>query len=136
MTIKRYRQGQDRRGNPARRKLEFDVVCDQVRRLKGKFIARLQRNIIAEGECLLYRGGRHVKGYTRLTFRYEGQHVTIYAHHVFGILMNCAPIPLEIEVDHECKNRRCVKHLRLIHYKKNASANGKKSEDRGGYCPF
>lgn len=132
MTRKVYRQGQDRAGNRRRRRYEFEVVRDQVKRRKDKFADRLIARIrgLPNG-CVEYRGTLDHKGYPRMTFKYKGQHVNMRAHSVFAILMTRAPIPIGMEVDHECKNRRCVRHLRLIPYKENA-ANVEKDQP----CPF
>jgi len=129
MPAKRHREGQPRRGVAARRKLEFAVVCDQVRRRKPQFTARLQRHLRADGGCLLYAGTLDHKGYARINFKYGGRHVSIGAHRVFLILKICKPIPLEFEAGHEpgCKSRCCVRHVALQHYKSNAVTNGQKA---------
>lgn len=123
---------QSRLGCPERRQFEFDCVVDQVKRRKQQFIERLERNIrhLPNG-CIEYWGALDHKGYPRISFRLNGEHTKVLAHRVFMIMMTCKPIPLGMEVDHECKNRRCVKHLRLKHYTENA-ADVKKAEP----CPF
>ena len=128
MMEKRIRKSQSRKGNPETRKLEFDVIMDQVKRRKEAFAARLAKHLRTKGECRLYAGTLDHKGYARLNFRYQGRHVSIHAHRLFLIMKLRKPIPLEYEAGHEecCKHRNCVIHVRLEHYKKNASTNGGK----------
>lgn len=125
---KRIRKDQSRKGNPATRQLEFDVVMDQVKRRKEAFAARLTKHLRKRGECRVYDGTLDHKGYARLNIYYRGQHVTIHAHRLFLIMKIRKPIPLEYEAGHteECNHRNCVVHVRLEHYKKNAATNGGK----------
>ncbi len=120
-----------RTGCPKRRMLEFRVVVDQVKRRKEEFIARLQRNLTAQGECLLYGGTLDHKGYARLNFRYRGRHVTIHAHRLFLILRQCAPLPKGFEAGHTkgCVSRTCVRHVELQHYRVNAHTNNGETKD-------
>jgi len=132
MSAKKYKEGQPREGSVRRRKLEFDVVVRQVKKDKQRFINRLSARVAHQASgCVEYRGGMDQKGYPKISFRFEGRHLMIAAHRVFMIMMTCKPIPIGMEVDHECRNRRCVRHLRLVHYRDNA-ADVKKAED----CPF
>jgi hypothetical protein len=121
--MKSVRKGQDRNGSLPRRRLEFNVIVDQVRRRKAEFIARLQKNLVPVGECLCYRGVTDHKGYPVMNFKYEGQPVQIGVHRVFAILGACRPIPRGMEAAHgdECKERTCVLHVSLQHYKVNAA---------------
>lgn len=123
---KRYHAGQSRKGNPERRALEFAVIVNQVKRNKERFIRRLSRRLVKEGECYVFKGTRDGNGYARLNFRHVGgRHVTIHAQRVFLILATGAPIPEGYEAGHAkfCKNRACVRHVALEHYKSNASTN-------------
>lgn len=125
---KRYKNGQTREGVAERRALEYAVVRDQVKRRRDAFMARIYARLERDGDCLCFAGTLDHKGYARLNFRYNGQHVTIGAHRLFLILKIKKPIPLEYEAGHmpECNHRNCVKHLRLEHYKSNAATRGKR----------
>lgn len=94
---------------------------DQVTRRKAAFIARLNRRITPDGDCLLYNGSL-ADGYPCINFRYKGQHIKMKAHRVFMILKHKAPLPIGYDVGHtpECKSLRCVKHIELEHFYINA----------------
>lgn len=123
--MKRYRLNQSRRGDARRRKLEYDVVRDQLQRRKDAFIRRLESHCVPAGDCLIYQGTLDRKGYARLNFKYKGAHVTIHAHRLFLILQLGHAIPLSYEAGHAktCSSRACVRHVRLEHYKLNARTN-------------
>lgn len=123
---KPIRRDQSRKGNPETRRLEFAVVMDQVKRRKDAFAKRLTARLRKRGDCTIYDGTLDHKGYARLNIYYQGRIVTIHAHRLFLIMKLRKPIPLEYEAGHEpdCKHRNCVVHVRLEHYKKNASTNG------------
>lgn len=125
--MERKRNGQDRRGSTARRKLEWEVIVDQVRRRKHQFITRLERNITHTPEgCALYRGTLDHNGYPRINFRYNGSHVTIHAYRLFAILKHRAPLPVGYDAAHMpgCTSRRCVRHVEVQHYSVNARTRG------------
>ena len=115
--------GQDRAGNPKRRKLEFAIVMDQLARRRAAFSARLKRNLEPAGDCLLYRGTLDRRGYPRIAFRYMGKIYSLRAHTVFLILKIKKPIPVGFDVGHEpiCTNNACIKHIRAEHYIANCS---------------
>lgn len=128
---KRWRKVQDRQGSARRRRLEFDVVMDQVRRRKDAFEQRLQRNLETRGECLCYRGTRDHKGYARLNLSYKPDErpariVTVHAHRLFLILKLRRPIRRGFEAGHtdECAHRTCVMHVAEEHYSSNAATAG------------
>lgn len=94
---------------------EFDLIVRQVRADKERFIARLQRNVEVEGECVVWTGSCNNRGYPRMNLRGAGgTHHQLGVHRVFAMLQTCAPIPYGHEVDHECQNRRCVRHLNVV----------------------
>lgn len=117
-----WRSDQDRNGSAKRRRLEFNVIADQIARRKDAFMRRLQRRLRAVGDCLLYEGTKDHKGYARANFRYNGKLVTIGMHRAFLIMKLKRPIRRGYEAGHlpECQHRSCVKHLREEHYKTNA----------------
>ena len=123
---KRFQKHQDRNGNPARRRLEFECILDQVKRRKSEFIARLQRHIRPAGDCLIFDGTMDHNGYPRMNFKFKGQHITLHAHRLFMILKNCALLPAGYEAGHEpgCPHRGCVRHLTLQHFRVNSVTNG------------
>lgn len=126
MSVKRYRADQLRRGNPRTRRLEFEVIKDQVTRRKDAFTARLQRLVRTnKNGCVLGKGSLDHKGYPRMNFKYKGRHVTIHMMRVFLILKTCAPIPVGYDTGHiGCKDRRCVRHIELQPYRENCVTNG------------
>lgn len=126
---KRRRTDQSRDGNPARRQLEFDVVRNQVKSNKARFIARLQRIVQPAGECLIATCTKDHNGYPRMNIWYQGRPHTIHVMRVFLLLKRREPIPLGQEAAHEdeCQHPRvCVKHVRLQHYSKNANTYHKR----------
>jgi hypothetical protein len=129
---KTLRNGQTRDGNPARRKLEFAVVKDQLARRREKFIARLTSRLVRRGDCLCYEGTLDHKGYARMNFRYRGQHVSIHVHRLFLILKIGKPIPQGYESGHEkhCQHRTCVQHVSLEHYTSNAVTQSAEQRDK------
>lgn len=124
--MKRMSKGQTRMGSATRRRLEFEVVCDQVRRRKTQFVERLERRITKLGDCRLYNGTlSKPNGYPTISFRYKGQHLKIAACRVFVILSTCKPIPAGMEAAHvDCKDRRCVKHIAPLPFQINARTDG------------
>lgn len=81
---------------------------------KEKLIARIERNTQWEGDCLIWAGAKKRNGYGALNFKHGGKHQQFSAHAVFATLMRCAPIPDDLEIDHICNNRLCVRHLQLV----------------------
>ena len=120
---KSLRNGQTRMGSARRRRLEFAVIQDQVKRRKAAFISRLEKRLRPDGDCLIYQGTLDHKGYARMNFRYQGGHVSIHVQRVALILQLGTPIPRGIEAGHlsECRSRCCIRHVRSEHYKENAS---------------
>lgn len=125
-----YRANQDRNGSTKRRRLEYDVIMDNVRRRKQQFMRRLESRIVRIGECRVYQGTLDHKGYARLNLSYKptedtpAERVTIGAHRLFLILKLRRPIRRGFEAGHlpECEHRACVLHLREEHYKSNAAS--------------
>lgn len=100
--------------------LEFELVARQVRRDKERFIQRLQRNVAAHGDCILWQSSVNNKGYPRMNVRGSGgKHYQLGVHRVFAILMTAQPIPYGHEVDHVCCRRGCVRHLQVVTAKRN-----------------
>ena len=122
---KRWRNDQSRMGRAERRRLEFNVVTDQIARRREAFQQRLQRRIRPVGECFCFDGTLDHKGYARMNFRFKGEHVSIHAHRVFLIMKLGRPIRLGYEAGHlpACEHRTCVAHLREEHYKTNCLTN-------------
>lgn len=102
-----------RKCSVARRRLEFEIILGQVKKDKERFIARLERNIRREGDCIIWRGRKDTCGYGHINFRHHGKHHPIAVHRLFLILRLCSPIPAGYEAGHTCGNRACVKHVQL-----------------------
>lgn len=81
---------------------------------RERLIARIERNTRWEGDCLVWTGAIKRNGYGAINFKYDGRHVQFSIHAVFMTLMRCAPLPDDMEVDHFCNNRACVRHLQLV----------------------
>ena len=128
---KRYAKGQDRRGNPDTRQWEFDTIKDQVKRRKDAFMARLQRLVRAEGDCVIGLGTKDRKGYPRMNLKRGGIHRSVHMMRVFIILRRSAPIPLGMDVGHteECRDVRCVKHIKLQPFRENCNAYKRRKDD-------
>lgn len=100
----------------------FDLIVRQVRTDKERFIQRMERNVqygsVPEGHdtpCVEWTGAVNDTGYPRMNFRDPVHgHVQVKVHHVFYILLSRAPIPEGFDIDHECCNRRCVRHLKAV----------------------
>lgn len=75
-----------KRHSADRRRYEFAILCDQVRRNKERFIRRLQGMVAVDGGCITFLGSKRNDGYGRLSFRYKGKHTTIDVQRVFLIL--------------------------------------------------
>lgn len=120
-----------RAGKPTRRRLEFDVIRHHVKRDKAGFIARMQRNCMSYGSCVLWTGSTDACGYGRMNFRYQGKHVSIHAHRVTLILMLARPLGPGMESGHlpECRDHSCIKHVVEQHWKDNL-------DQENGKCPF
>jgi len=77
---------------------------------------RLASKSISNGECLEYTGPLNNCGYGKMWF----ENKTDYAHRVSYILYKTS-IDSGLQVDHTCRNRKCVKpeHLELVTPKEN-----------------
>lgn len=95
---------------------EFEIIAYHVKRNKERFIARLTRNVERHGECLVWTGRKEPHGYCKMNFRdpSTGKIKHLYVHRVFAVLATGKPIPMLHEPDHECCNRACVLHLRVV----------------------
>lgn len=127
------KRGQSRDGDAARRLLEYEVLCHQVRKDKERLVRRLQARIVARGDpvdpCFCYQGSKDREGgYPRISFTHLGdRHITIAAARAFLIMATGAPIPLGMEAGHCCPrhDRECARHVRLQDWRSNAAG-----------CPF
>ena len=70
-----------------------------------------------------YSTGSH--GYTQIGWS-EGGKTRMALGHRVSWEMHYGPIPVDMTIDHICRNRRCgrIDHLRLMTNKENASMNG------------
>lgn len=127
-------------GSKRRRLLEFQVIVEQVKRDKARFIRRLRGLVRSEGACVLFLGSQRYDGYARMNFRYKGRHVQIDAQRVFLILKLCRQIKLGHDAGHEpcCPHRHCVLHVfeqpvgdnaRMAVYERRSEAAVKRAEE-------
>lgn len=102
-----------RRGKISRRKLEFAIIRDQMKRDSKRLYARLLRNIKQVGECFVYTSAINRDGYANVSFKYKGRHHSIHAHRIFLMFQLGTPIPLGIDAGHQfgCPHRNCVLHV-------------------------
>lgn len=126
-----------KRHSAKRRMLEFNVVRHHVKKDKERLIRRLEGLVASVGDCVLFLGSRRIgDGYGRLTFRYNGKHVTIDAQRVFLILALHRPIRLGFDAGHTnfCLNKHCVRHL----FEQPSGENGREANKRkhGTDTPF
>lgn len=116
-----------REGCAQARRREFEIIEAAVRKNKERFVRRLQALVRTDGDCVRFLGARTKDGYGRLSFRYGGKHVLIYAHRLFLILRLGRQIRLKHDAGHldTCPHRDCVRHVFEQHYLLNAAGNGK-----------
>lgn len=107
--------------------IEFAILKQQITTDKERLIARLSRNILHTScGCVIWLGKEEKDGYCRINFRHNGKHKHVYVHRIFYTLMSREPIPLNMEIDHTCNNRACVRHLNLTSYSMNKRWRGRR----------
>lgn len=112
---------------------EWLILVDQVTCRPEQLVRRLSRHLRDDGECKLWTGQRHPKGYGRLTFRFRGHHYKLYAHRLFLMLISKAPIPKGFEAGHHtCHNEACVRHVRLERSKDNLRDMHERKKKKSG----
>lgn len=90
---------------------------------------RLLSKVEYSDECWLWVAALSADGYGR--FRFRGRNAL--AHRVSLELHSGAPLPAGLEVDHLCRNRRCIRpdHLDLVDHATNVR---RKPEDARRRC--
>lgn len=114
---------------------EWAIVTNEVSLHPDRLIARLERNLVRQGDCRLWvNGSRTVKGYRSTTFVYQEVRFLMYVHRLFLILMLRHPIPKGWQAGHDhenCAHPNCVFHLQLETARDNTvesnHRNGKKA---------
>lgn len=98
-----------------------EVLIEVVRKGKTRFAARIQRNSVRDGDCLLWTGPVNNHGYPRMNVRALGKHMTLYVHRVMYVLSSGSDIPSGLEIDHSCYRRNCIepKHLEPVTHAEN-----------------
>ena len=87
---------------------------------------RFQSLVLPDGDCWVWQGQTAGAGYG--VFQYGGSRTNrnrIYAHR-FAYEQAKGPIPDGLEVDHLCRNKRCVKpdHLEAVTHQENQRRAG------------
>lgn len=105
-------------------------AADQVKRRRGKFVARLQKwlscgagPLPGDGACVTWTGVKTEDGYPKMNVWFNGRVMQIYIHRLFWVLVTGKDIPDDLEVDHICRRRNCVRfdHMQLVTRKQNAA---------------
>jgi hypothetical protein len=87
---------------------EHEIDDDYV---QSRLLPRIFRRLRRKGECLVWMGGT-AKGYSHVTVKTTaGKRVHASAHRIMAILF-FGDLG-ELEVDHTCRNRRCVRWAHL-----------------------
>lgn len=120
-----------RKGSASRRRLEFEVVHDQLTRRREAFTARLERWVRPAGECRIWIGKPAASNdYRVISFKYKGKHVVIAVQRLFLIMKLGRPIRLGYEAGHTCGDHTCVVHLEEQHYKDNLLERDQRARNR------
>lgn len=123
--------------------IEFAVIHDQITRRRDKFMLRLMGMVEVNKDsvpdengqhCIIWKGAKMRKGYGRINFWWNGEHVQILAHRLFLTLKLKHPIPEGYQAGHyHCHDERCVRHLQLEETKDNArDANQRRGKTKAG----
>lgn len=82
---------------------------------------RFWEKVDASGECWLWTAATWPSGYGQFNLGTDSGYRNIAAHH-FSYTDMVGPIPDELELDHTCRNRLCVRpsHLRPVTRKQNS----------------
>lgn len=106
--------------------LLFDHLSAVIKRDKEWLIYRLKKglpSVVDPARCVewMQEGSKTQADYRRVSMTVGGREVKFYAHHVFWTLFNRRPIRLGHEIDHACKNPRCVnpQHLEEVSWQEN-----------------
>jgi hypothetical protein len=112
------------RPTPAERFAKFTNPAGPVPLIRG-----------AHGRCHQWTGSTNEKGYG--TFWVDGR--TVRAHRYAVGLADGKPVPADLDVDHRCRNRACVRrsHLRVVTHRENilASTNHVARRAAVTHCP-
>lgn len=107
------------------KKGERRVIC-----LLHEFVRRTVK--LTEG-CTLWMGSKDSGGYG--TMKFDGKSHRV--HRLFYEYFTNSKIPSNMQIDHKCKNRDCVKisHLRIVTPKQN-KINTSHINGRIGHCKY
>lgn len=132
------------KGNPLRRRLEYNIVIRQARKDPERLKRRLKGLLNDQtpmlpgiGNCLLWTGSIDKSGYGRINFTDVGDcHVQIAAHRLFLIMMLRRPIAMKHDAGHMkgCPHRHCVRHV--FEQPMAENYNTARGKDDGDDVPF
>ena len=99
----------------------------------ARVMERVLAKVVPEGDCLVstYSTGSH--GYSQIGWWADGKNHMRLGHRVAYESAN-GPIPVDMTIDHTCRNRRCINldHLLLLSNEDNSCDNGMA---RRTHCP-
>jgi hypothetical protein len=110
----------------SRIRAEKETDPKELRRL-GFLIWRFMLRVYPRGDCWEWRGARNTGGYGH--FGAFGKH--FYAHR-FAFEVAKGPIPPDMEPDHLCRHRWCVRptHLEVVTHLENVRRGGSAESNR------
>src|ERR1039458_3434543 len=85
--------------------------------IEQRFWRRVEQT---EDECWEWLGGLDKDGYGQMTIRCHGKQVCFRAHRL-SLLIHQRPLEMGSQIDHLCRNKRCVRpdHLEVVTSKEN-----------------
>ncbi len=87
-----------------------------MRKCKSPIDRFISKIIVSPNNCWEWQGSKTKEGYGRFSFN----NIMIIAHR-FSYEIHKECIPRELEIDHLCRNRKCVNpnHLETVTHKEN-----------------
>lgn len=81
---------------------------------------RITRRLEPDGECIIWTGALQRNGYGYTRWKVAGRWKNVRVHRLMWETF-VGPIPVDREIDHVCRVRRCVRpsHLRVVSHAEN-----------------